>query len=272
MTWDIAVPDEAQARRPLMSGTRPERPEPPALNWSSLAWPPPRPVDYEQAEARVQRAQGRGVHYLDFDVRVEVEQSCGPLAVQLTEMFAEGVRLVDNRFHRIFDTSPVVQLDPLHDIQQIAESVRLLRVELAKLLAPRLSQAPDGARARLAATVCDSAHGRAPVVTADDVISGMWVLRLVDHVEPVALDLAALASGQPAGRESDLDEAITEALQMSSSPGYGFVHRVAALERRLPELRSRYSSAAKTNRRASAEAAQREQVRQAEALRQLGLS
>lgn len=222
----------------------------------------------------MQRSQGRGVHYLDFDVRTEIEATCGPLAVQVRDLFADGVRLVDRRVSgSLFVGSPVMQLDPLDDVERIAAAVSLLRVELVKVMAGMpVSQLPEGARARLAATVSDPAHGRAPVVSEADVVDGGWVRSLVEHVEPIALDLAAVVAAQPAGRESDLDAAITEALQMSSRLGDGFVYRVAALERRLPELRSRYSGVATANRLVAAEAAQREQVRQADALRQLGLS
>ncbi len=133
------------------------------------------------------------------------------------------------------------------------------------------SQLPEGARDRLAAAVRDPAHGRAPVVSEDDVVSGRWVSILVEHVEPVAWDLASVVAAQPAGIVSDLDEAIGAALYLPTRLGEGFIPRAGMLERRLPELRLRYGGAAAAQRRAAADVAVREQQRQAQTLRDLGL-
>lgn len=222
----------------------------------------------------MERAQGRAVHYLDFDVRTEIEALCGPMASALSEMMASGVRLMDRRVSgQMFLSEPVVQLDPLDDVQQIAAAVHLLRVELVKVMAALpVSQLPEGARARLASTVSDPAHGCAPEVSEDDVVTGRWVSRLVEHVEPIAADLAAVVAAQKAGRESDLDDAISDALTMPSRLGHGLTARVGMLERRLPELKQRYAAMASAKARKATDEALREQQRVQESLRRLGLS
>lgn len=255
-----------------MTGTRPLRSEP---SKPKMVLPPPRPVDFSQAEARVQWAQGWSVHYRTFDARAEVEQVCRPLARAVSDLFSDGVVLRDMRCgDELFDREGrrVRPIECLWDVRQVARSVGFLRVELVKVLAGLpVSRLPEGAQARLVAVVRDGAHEQAPDVEADLVVSGAWVDLLVAHVAPLAEDLAAVVAGQPAGVVSDLDRAICEALSLPSRLGEGFTARVSMLERRLPELRARHAGALRTRREVAGEASQQEQERQAQALRNLGL-
>ncbi|MCV7300875.1 hypothetical protein H7J93_14710 [Mycobacterium barrassiae] len=273
--WDVASPVDSERvvrRRSLLTSDAPLSSASSRRGRGSSVRSVPRRVDFDQAAAREQRGQGWLVHFTDFDLRQEVSGQLRPLAVEIQGLLADGVRLADRRgVGRLFaEGAAPLELEPLRDVREVARSVRDLRAALVELIAKQpLSVLPDGARDRLSAVVADPGHAAIPEVDEADLYSGAWVDRLVAVVEPLSADLAVVVAAQPAGRVSELDVALSEAL--SSQIPVGFDQRVAMLRNRLPELRNRRQQALAGRVLAESVAQDRERLRVAADMRRLRL-
>lgn len=250
-----------------MTGPRSERPAPRPRQ--RLIQPgPPRLLAFSQQDNRERWFKGLGCgHFLSFDPRIEVSEVCGPLASEITGLFADGVRMADRRNFGD-DRCPV---EPLRDVQAIASSVRDLRRDLVEALVRVRAGAPEGMRDRLAALVRDRDYERAPEIAESDLVSGAWVDVLVAYVSPVSDDVVAVVKAQPADRVSVLDLPITDALSTASEFRLGLWQRVRRLQSRFPELQRRRVMLLQ-GRAARSEVDLAAQQRTDETLRRLGLS
>lgn len=241
--------------RPLMTSSAPtsverEQQEPPR---PPIRMHTPRLDVFDQDAARAHRLEGRPVWLRDFDLSVEVEAVCRPLAAEMAEILGPLV-LRDRSDGRLAFHA---------EIDCVAVAVGELRESVLGLLAGDRS-AGDDVRARLRAMV------GVPVPGFDDdaILSGGWVDVLVGHVAALSGDLAALLDRDSESRSPVVVTGpaveVFLALRVLDQAAQDFRRRFRPVRDRVRLLQEGPAFEAKF-------VAQREASRRAHELRKLGL-
>lgn len=209
--------------------------------------------------ARERRGRGFEVCYdAGFDLAAEVRAVVGPVAAGVAEVMSMPL-LVRQKM-------PELQVGPyplLAPVDEVAAEVHRLRLAALEWSAKRLAGAQ---RAGLAAVVSDPGHTRRPEVVEGDLKTGLWVERLVRHVEPLSGVVAAVLSAAPvvpAGCSSVVDSEVSGLLAPLDQAA-------AVLRGRVRSVRAEQLALRRCGPAAQQWLADRERRRAADAVAQLG--
>jgi hypothetical protein len=193
-------------------------------------------------------------NYRDFDLRVEVLEVLGPLAVELAGLSAPALAR---------DTEGSMVECPGWALAQGEVRSAVTAVDVA--WAAIMKMVSDGGALSSAAR----AHAKSLAaagsfeVSPDALAAGFWAQALADRVGPVSADLAAvlLKARAPGGYQAASAETLDAALRPLD-------RAAAALARKMPKVHERQRFASEW----AAQESQRELERSARALERLGLS